>query len=226
MGIDAFDSFYIIARSGRDSGIAGGQWGSVMKTILSFRGVGSLKAVGGLFAAVLALSACSERHQRIYEASSSGGDYAILNCEELRVAALTIDQRLGGSARYGTTGEPTDLLRQQRASIVDLRQSRNCPGGASPAVATPAQVVAEAQDTDRIEGKYLQVATFREPANRDDLVAKLAADGFDVGVRPIQLAGATYYRVVVGPLATISEIARIDRTIIRMGLNDAFFVID
>ena len=195
-----------------------------MKTILSLGDAGAIRVFGGALACLLALGACSERHQRIYEASSTGGDYAVLECEELRVAALTIDQRLSGSSRYASAAEPTNLLQQQRASIADLRQTRGCPGGASPVAPSPAQVVADARDADQIEGKFLQVATFREAANRDDLVARLSADGFSVGVRPIQLAGTAYYRVVVGPLATISEIARLDRTIIRMGLNDAFFL--
>ena len=195
-----------------------------MRPSVSFRTARSLRAIGGLLAGVLALSACSERHQRIYEASNTGGDYAVLDCEELRIASLTIDQRLGGSTRYATSAEPTNLLQQQRVAITNLRQSRDCPGGASPVAASPAQIVAESQETDQIEGKLLQVATFRETGNRDDLVSRLTADGFAVQVRPIQLAGETYYRVIVGQLATISEIARIDSKIIRMGLNDAFFL--
>ena len=167
---------------------------------------GARLTVTGAVLAAFAMSGCSERHQRIYEASITGGDYAILNCEELRIAALTIDQRLGGSSQYSSAGEPTNLLRDQRASIAGLRQSRSCPGGASPVAATPAEVVADAADTDRIEGKFLQVATFRIPANRDELVARLRRQEFTVSVRPIQLAGATYDRVVVGPLTTISNI--------------------
>ena len=132
-----------------------------MKITESFVSSTPLRAVGAVFATILVLSGCSERHQRIYIAAPP---------------------------------------------------------------APPAQVVAAALDADQIEGEFLQVATFRVPANRDNMVAKLEAEGFAVSVRPIRLAGTTYDRVVVGPLTTIAEIDRVDRTIIRMGLNDAFFL--
>lgn len=176
---------------------------------------------------LMAISACSENNARIYEASNRGGDYTVLDCEQLRVAQLSIDQRLGASSGYSTVGEPTVLLESQRQSIVPIRQSRQCPGGSNSVAVTPAQVVAggtEGSNATLAEEAFLQVATFRETYNRDNLVAELAADGFPVQVRPITLAGKSYDRVVVGPLTKISEIARIDAAILKMGLADAFFL--
>ncbi len=184
---------------------------------------------GALLAGLLTISACSQNNARIYEASNAGGDYAILNCEELRVAQLSIGQRLGNSSSYYTTGEPTVLLQTQRDSISSIRTTRDCPGGSIPTVVTPAQVVAEAEQAPQpepnlTEGKFLQVATFREAANLNKMVANLTAEGFPVQVRPITLAGVVYNRVVVGPLTTISEVARIDAAILKLGLSDAFFL--
>lgn len=183
-----------------------------------------IPGLGVLLASLLVLSACSENSTRIYEASKAGGDYMVLNCEELRVAQLSIEQRLGGTPSYSKVGEPTILLETQRSSIAPIRQSRKCPGGSSPVAVTPAQVVAEAPDTELVEDAFLQVATFREVSNLDRFVAKLAAEGFPIQVRPITLAGGVYNRVVVGPLTMTSEIAKIDATILKMGLADAFFL--
>lgn len=201
-----------------------------MKAILSFGASAPYRAAGVVLAGALLLSSCSEQRQQIYNASNTGGDYAILTCEELRVAALSIDQRLGGSASYTNSGEPTTLLQAHRASVAEAGQTRDCPGidvpapaeapviaDTQPIVNTPAEVVRS--------GRFLQVATFRKPGNRDRTVIKLTSEGFDVDVRPIQLAGGVYYRVVVGPLATRAEIARLDRSNRRMGFDDAFFVI-
>lgn len=180
-----------------------------------------IPGLGVFLASLLTISACSENNAHIYEASNAGGDYAVLNCEELRVAQLSIDQRLGGTSSYSKVGEPIILLETQRSSIAPIRQSRECP---APVAATPAQVIAEAPDTELAEGAFLQVATFREVSNLDRFVAKLAAEGFPIQVRPITLAGGVYNRVVVGPLTMTSEIAKIDAAILKMGLADAFFL--
>lgn len=182
------------------------------------------QGLGILLVGLMAISACSENNSRIYEASNTGGDYAVLNCEELRVAQLSINQRLGTSAGYSTAGEPKILLQFQGETIAPIRESRDCPGGSTPVAETPSQVIAEAADTELVEGRFLQVATFREASNLDRMVAQLTDQGFAVQVRPITLAGNVYNRVVVGPLTTISEVAKIDAVILKMGLADAFFL--
>ena len=173
---------------------------------------------------VLALGACSTERMKIYRASSTGGDYAVLECQDLRIAQLTISQRQAGSVNYTVIDEPADLLEEQRVRIANIRSERGCPGGSDPIAITPSQTVAEAPDTDLVEGSFLQVATFRVQSNADRVVAKLTAQGFAVQERPITLAGGLYTRIVVGPLTTISEIARIDQAILKMGFNDAFFL--
>lgn len=185
---------------------------------------GRRPGLAGLLAAVLMISACVQNNAHIYDASNEGGDYAVLNCEELRVAQLSIDQRLGGTTGYSKVGEPIVLLETQRSSIAPIRQSRNCPGESIPAAATPAQAVADAPNEELAENAFLQVATFREVSNLNKFVAKLTDDGFPVQVRPITLAGGLYNRVVVGPLTTTSEIAKIDAALLKMGLADAFFL--
>lgn len=182
------------------------------------------QGLGILLAGLMAISACSENSARIYEASNTGGDYAVLNCEEMRVAQLSINQRLGTSSGYSNASEPTILLQIQGETIAPIRESRDCPGGSTPVAETPSKVLAEATDTELAEGRFLQVATFREASNLGRMVAKLTDQGFAVQVRPITLAGNVYSRVVVGPLATISEVARIDAAILKMGLADAFFL--
>ncbi len=173
---------------------------------------------------VLALGACSTERTKIYRASNTGGDYAVLQCQDLRVAQLTISQRQAGSVNYTVNDESADLLEEQRVRIANIRRERGCTGDSDPIAITPSQTVAEAPDTDLVEGSFLQVATFRLQSNADRVVAKLTAQGFAVQERPITLADGTYTRIVVGPLTTISEIARIDQAILKMGFNDAFFL--
>ncbi len=178
-----------------------------------------------LTACLLTLTACIERTGGIYEASEQGGDYAILDCSQLEVAERSIGQRLSGSTSYSTVGEPSGLLQSQRSQISDVRSSRQCPGDPALPAATPAEVV-QSDNTEIVlqDATYLQVATFREPANRDRTVERLEAEGFQTAVRPIQLAGQTFYRVLVGPISSVTDIASIDAMTIRMGFNDTFFV--
>ncbi len=182
------------------------------------------RGLGLAMAGVLALGACTTERMKIYRASNTGGDYAVLECQDLRVAQLTISQRLAGSVNYTVNSEPTSLLEEQRDRIASIRRERDCPGGSKPIAVTPAQTVAEAPDADLAEGAFLQVATFRFQPNADRLAAELTAQGFTVQEKPITLAGEPYTRVIVGPLTTRSEVARIDKAILRMGFNDAFFL--
>lgn len=180
--------------------------------------------VGGLIA-VLGLTACVDREENIYQASSVGGDYAILDCSELEIANRTIGQRLTGAGSYSNEGEPSTLLESQRAQITDVRTTWQCPGESSVLAATPTEVIeAPSEDLLLENANYLQIATFREETNRDATVAKLRAMGFETSVLPIQLAGQTFYRVVVGPLTSINDVARIDAAAIGMGFNDTLFL--
>lgn len=195
-----------------------------MKNTLMLDKAYRIPSFGCLLAGLVVISACSENRERIYEASNSGGDYAVLDCEKLREAQLSIEQRLGASTGYSKAGEPAALLEKQRAPIATIRKSRQCPDGFNPIAVTPSKAVADAPDKDLVEDAFLQVATFREMSNLDKLVARLTTEGFPVQVRPITLAGAVYNRVIVGPLTKTSEIARIDAAILKLGLADAFFL--
>ena len=180
---------------------------------------------GAAVFAGLGLAACTERGAEIYQASQTGGDYAILDCSELEVAERSIGQRLTGATNYSQAGEPTTLLASQRSQLAQTRSSRQCEGQTAITAITPAKIV-ETQDSEILlqDATYLQVATFREAANRDRTVEALRARGFQTSVRPIQLAGQTFYRVVVGPIASVADVASIDAVTIRMGFNDTFFV--
>lgn len=181
--------------------------------------------IGFMIGAGLGLAACSERHEKIYQASETGGDYAILDCSELEVAERSIGQRLTGSTSYSQAGEPSALLTSQRSQIATTRSSRQCKGDPAAQTITPAEVV-ESRNSEILlqDGAYLQVATFREEANRDRTVNRLRENGFQTFVRPIQLAGQPYYRVIVGPITSVAQVASIDALTIRMGFNDTFFV--
>ena len=196
-----------------------------MNEIILRRGGVSIRPVYFAGAALLALAACSDRQMQIYNASETGGDYAVLSCEELNVALLTIGQRLSGSASYASLGEPSGLRGSQGRQISDVRSARNCPGGETLVARKPVEVIEAAQPEKLLEeAAYIQIATFLVEPNRDATVEKLRAMGLPVIVRPILLAGSTFHRVIVGPLKTVEEVALVDRTAIQMGFDDAFFV--
>ena len=182
-------------------------------------------ALGLTLTAAVFLAGCIERNDEIYQASEEGGDYAVLDCSELEVAERSIGQRLTGAASYSSVGEPSTLLASQQNQLVTARSSRRCVGADTVGLVTPAEVVQSPNSDILLDGaQYLQVATFREAANRDRTVETLRSNGFQTLVRPIQLAGQTFYRVLVGPISSVSEVASVDALTIKMGFNDTFFV--
>lgn len=56
----------------------------------------------------------------------------------------------------------------------------------------------------------IQVGSFRDPADADGLRARLILDGFEVSTHPTPIDGRTFHRVVLGPLTSEIEVARIE----------------
>ena len=70
------------------------------------------------------------------------------------------------------------------------------------------------------ENYLLQAGSFQNPADADNLKARLALLGVEAGVEPINLAEkGTWYRVRVGPYSKVDEINRLRQTLAQNGIE-------
>ena len=70
------------------------------------------------------------------------------------------------------------------------------------------------------ENYLLQAGSFQNPADADNLKARLALLGVEAGVEPINLAEkGTWYRVRIGPYTKVDEINRVRQTLAQNGIE-------
>ncbi len=70
------------------------------------------------------------------------------------------------------------------------------------------------------ENFLLQAGSFQNPADADNLKARLALMGVEAGVEPIELPEkGTWYRVRVGPYTKVDEINRVRQTLAQNGIE-------
>ena len=70
------------------------------------------------------------------------------------------------------------------------------------------------------ENFLLQAGAFQNPADADNLKARLALLGVEAGVEPINLAEkGTWYRVRIGPYTKVDEINRVRQTLAQNGIE-------
>jgi len=72
---------------------------------------------------------------------------------------------------------------------------------------------------------FIQAGAFLQMANADRLRAKLAAMG-SARIIPVQLGAQKFYRVRVGPIATVDQADRMLDQVIAMGNKDARIVVE
>ncbi len=81
------------------------------------------------------------------------------------------------------------------------------------------------QEPVRPTNIFIQAGAFLQPTNADRLRASLAGVG-SARVIPVQLGAQRFYRVRVGPIATVEEADRMLDQIIAMGNKDARLVVE
>jgi cell division protein FtsN len=92
------------------------------------------------------------------------------------------------------------------------------PGAEEPV--TEQQIKQAAKPGAPAENYLLQVGAFQNPADADNLKARLALIGLEAGVEPIDLPEkGTWYRVRVGPYTKIDEINRLRQTLAQNGIE-------
>ena len=91
--------------------------------------------------------------------------------------------------------------------------------GAEEAV-TEQQIKQAAKPGAPTENFLLQVGSFQNPADADNLKARLALLGVEAGVEPVNLAEkGTWYRVRIGPYSKVEEINRLRQTLAQNGIE-------
>ena len=70
------------------------------------------------------------------------------------------------------------------------------------------------------ESYFLQVGSFPNPSDADNLKARLALMGMEANVEPADLAGkGVYYRVRLGPYTRVDEINRVRQQLTQNGME-------
>ena len=94
------------------------------------------------------------------------------------------------------------------------------PGAEEPV--TEQQIKQAAKPGAPVENYLLQAGSFQNPADADNLKARLALLGVEAGVEPVNLAEkGTWYRVRVGPYSKVDEINRLRQTLAQNGIEAA-----
>jgi cell division protein FtsN len=92
------------------------------------------------------------------------------------------------------------------------------PGAEEPV--TEQQIKQAAKAGAPTENYLLQVGAFQNPADADNLKARLALIGVEASVEPIDLPEkGTQYRVRVGPYSKVEEINRVRQTLAQNGIE-------
>lgn len=92
------------------------------------------------------------------------------------------------------------------------------PGAEEPV--TEKQIKQASRPGAPVENYLLQAGAFQNPADADNLKARLALLGVEAGVEPINLAEkGTWYRVRVGPYHKVDEINRLRQTLAQNGIE-------
>jgi len=92
------------------------------------------------------------------------------------------------------------------------------PGAEEPV--TEQQIKQAAKSGAPAENYLLQVGSFQNPADADNLKARLALIGVEASVEPIDLPEkGTWYRVRVGPYTKVDEIDRVRKNLAQNGID-------
>ncbi|GAB4179223.1 MAG: hypothetical protein OHK0026_14080 [Rhodocyclaceae bacterium] len=91
------------------------------------------------------------------------------------------------------------------------------PGGEEAATPAPADPKAAAPAAPQL---YLQIGSFQDPADADNLKARLALMGMEAGVQQVILPErGTLHRVRLGPFASPEEMKRVRATLAAAGIE-------
>lgn len=134
-------------------------------------------------------------------------------------------QRPTENVKPGADGKLPDPNRPLNANVpppeIDAGKGAAVPTPAAAAkgtTAAPPGATTEAKATD--DSRFmLQAGAFKTPTEADGMRARLALIGLDAKVYPVEQAGATLYRVRVGPYSQRAELEKVRRQVADAGIE-------
>ncbi|WP_413870723.1 SPOR domain-containing protein, partial [Albidovulum sp.] len=94
--------------------------------------------------------------------------------------------------------------------------------GAAASTATPRPSAAAAPASAAIKRGYIQIGIFSQEANAKRAADQMTAAGMAAAVRSDQSNGKTYWRVIVGPSASVAERDALVARVKGIGYPDAY----
>ncbi|KIN71883.1 Sporulation related [Sulfitobacter guttiformis KCTC 32187] len=145
---------------------------------------------------------------------------ALTKVQEATPAAEAPENAPSVDAAPAITSAPLDPVNTTASSAIN---------GAAPTpvpAATPAPAPKPAQPTQSssLAKPFIQIGIFSMEANANRAAKQMSGAGLMPSVKPSEINGKTFWRVVVGPAATSSELSKILSTIKSEGFTDAYAV--
>jgi len=185
---------------------------------------------------VVGLSGCLSSIPQVQRASSEGGDYTFLSCQQIEDARLSIEQRLQYLTEPApdwfrplyvdaSTPESAVLLRSTLGDLNRQTTARKC---ADSSISIPRDDVLVNPPSKPLKqmlasGLYLQVAIFAQPRDSVHTIRAFRQVGLGVTTEKLNLGGRVYARILVGPLVSRGAIRKADQVASSLGLSDSFF---
>ncbi|WP_413875152.1 SPOR domain-containing protein [Albidovulum sp.] len=154
----------------------------------------------------------------------TGGLFGFLRKKPAAVdtAAAPIAPGAGAGAIDQTTLDP--VTASAAAAIDRAEANTDASTGASTGASTaaPKPSVAAAPAPAAIKRGYIQIGIFSQEANAKRAADQMTAAGMGAAVRPDQSNGKTYWRVIVGPAASVAERDALVARVKGIGYPDAY----
>lgn len=137
---------------------------------------------------------------------------------------IPFTSRAQPQAKPGATGPDAKTTRSEEKPRFDFY--RILPGQEEPVTDKQLKDAARQQTTAKSGTEapkdvyFIQTGSFQNPADADNLKAKLALLGLEAGVEPTNVPDkGTWYRVRLGPLTNVDEINRVRSQLAQNGIE-------
>lgn len=136
--------------------------------------------------------------------------------EQLTSAAAAAIDKAAGKAAGKATGTPPAKAAAQPAAPATAGKT------AAKAQTAAAKPAAPAPTDATLRRPFVQVGIFSTEANAKKAAAQMQKAGFKAGVRPDQSQGKSFWRVVIGPAASVAERDAMAAKVKTLGYPDSY----
>lgn len=127
------------------------------------------------------------------------------------------------AAKPGAIDQKT--LEATAAAAIDKAAAKPAKAAAKAAAKTAVPVAAPSPDTaTAVKRGYIQIGIFSVEANAKKAAAQMTKAGLNATVKPDQSQGKTFWRVLIGPAATLADRDKMAAKVKGLGYPDAYAV--